>query len=91
MNPSFSSQPVSKKNISSATFYLLDNNGNHIDLNGLDFTFTFVLYKNNNYYQHMLDDRRVELELSQLQYQKRQLEQRLEQQKNEPALNYLYQ
>ena len=67
-NPNFASHPLSIQNNIQTRFYLLDgNNGSNINLNGLSFSFTIVLYKKNDYYSHMLEDRRIELSLKNIE------------------------
>jgi hypothetical protein len=74
-NSSFASHELSKNNFMDCNFWLLDGNtGNALDLNGLNFNFTFVLYKKNDYYQHMLDDRKMELQIIELDRQLKELE-----------------
>ena len=73
-NVQYASQPLTKTNFSSASFVLLDGRtGSPLDLNGLDFNFTMVLYKKNNFYQHMLNDKAQELELEALREEVRSL------------------
>jgi hypothetical protein len=79
-NSAFVSQPVNKNVFSAAHFYLLDGtNGRTLDLNGLDFVFTFAIYKKNNYYAHMLEDRRRELQIKSLEEQLAAVERALNQ------------
>ena len=61
--------------ISTARFYIIDANTNlPIDLNGLDYTFSFAIFKKNNYYEHMLEDRAMELKLLDLQQKLNELD-----------------
>lgn len=63
-NPTFASHEVNRQDIKEGTFYLLDaKTQEQIDLNGIDFTFSFALYKKNVYFQSMLQDRKLQLEL----------------------------
>jgi hypothetical protein len=68
-NPTFSSKPlVGGNNVSNARFYLIDGNtGQPLDLNGLNFNFTFCLYKKNNYFSSMIRDKQLELYLKSLE------------------------
>lgn len=54
-NPGFLSKICVRNNISSCKFWLLDGtNGNQLDLNGLDFNFKFVIYRENNFFKTQL-------------------------------------
>ena len=67
-NPSFVAKRMVRSNVQSANFYLMDGNtGKIIDLNGLNFSFKFAIYKKNTYYKSMLDDKRFELLLQTMQ------------------------
>jgi len=49
-NTQFVSRPLSRSNFSVSKFYLLDGaTGTPLDLNNIDFNFTFVIYKKNDY------------------------------------------
>jgi len=66
-NPSFASKELVRSNIKSGRFYLIDGNtGTPLDLNGLNFNFTFAIYKKNTYYNKMLEDKKLELYLQSL-------------------------
>ena len=55
-NASLASHQLVRSNITSANFWLLNGNtGLPLNLNGLDFNFTFVVYKANDYYKNGLD------------------------------------
>ena len=74
-NASLSSQPLSKNNINSIRFYLLDGNtGKPLLLNGLNFSFTFSIYKKNNYYEHMLEDAKTKATIDAIETEIRNLE-----------------
>lgn len=63
-NPSFASHELTRYDIKDARFYLLDANTlNPISLNGIDFSFSFVLFKKNVYYHNMLIDQQIQLQL----------------------------
>jgi len=60
-NPGFVSKVCVRNNISSCHFWLLDGtNGNSLDLNGLDFNFKFVIYKENSFFKSQLIKMRLE-------------------------------
>jgi hypothetical protein len=74
-NTQYVSQNLSVSNITSARFYIIDATTDlPLDLNGQDYTFSFVIFKKNNYYFHMLEDRKLELELLDLQQKMNELE-----------------
>jgi hypothetical protein len=67
-NANFASHRLTTNSLGNAKFWIVEGNtGNPIDLNGLNFSFTFVIYKKNSYYQHMLEDRKLELQLMEVQ------------------------
>lgn len=67
-NASFASKKCLLKNVSSASFWLLDgNNGKPLDLNGLNYNFKFVIYKQNDYYRKALNEITIRNALSDLQ------------------------
>ena len=58
-NAAFASHPLTITNVRNARFYLLDGNTSQpLDLNGLNFNFTFAIYKKINYFKA---DRKLEL------------------------------
>lgn len=60
-NPGFVSKVCVRNNISSCKFWLLDGNtGAQIDLNGLDFNFKFVIYRENTFFKTQLTKMRLE-------------------------------
>lgn len=60
-NTQYVSKNVSSVNISSVRFWLLDaTSSEELDLNGLEFTFKFVIYKENPYYRVMLNLLKIE-------------------------------
>lgn len=74
-NASLSSQSLIKNNVNSVRFYLLDGNtGKPLLLNGLNFSFTFCIYKKNNYYEHMLQDAKTQATIDAIETEIRQLE-----------------
>lgn len=53
--PLWSSVPMGKRDVITARFWIVDAiTGKSIDLNGLDFNFTFRIFKKNNYFQKAL-------------------------------------
>lgn len=77
-NPAFTSQQLISNNVTSVNFSLLDGGDNSVlDLNGLDITFTFVMYKKNDFYEKIISDKKKEVHLSILDDQLHQLEARL--------------
>lgn len=88
-NPNFTSHRLIITELTNATFSLLDGNtGYYIDLNGLDYSFAFVIYKKNSYYQNMIEDRKLELMIKDLEEQVNDLEkQRKEKVRGEPLTN----
>jgi hypothetical protein len=77
-NSTYTSQPLTKTNFTSANFYLLDGNtGSPIDLNGLDFDFTFAIFKKNDFYKHMLQDRQTDLYIKSLEEELNNVEKKL--------------
>ena len=74
-NASLASQELIKNNINAVRFYLLDGNtGKPLLLNGLNFSFTFCIYKKNNYYEHMLQDAKTQATIDAIETEIRQLE-----------------
>jgi len=74
-NASLSSQSLIKNNVNSVRFYLLDGNtGKPLLLNGLNFSFTFCIYKKNNYYEHMLQDAKTQATIDAIETEIRNLE-----------------
>jgi hypothetical protein len=74
-NASLSSQSLIKNNVNAVRFYLLDGNtGKPLLLNGLNFSFTFCIYKKNNYYEHMLQDAKTQATIDAIETEIRNLE-----------------
>jgi hypothetical protein len=74
-NASLSSQSLIKNNVNAVRFYLLDGNtGKPLLLNGLNFSFTFCIYKKNNYYEHMLQDAKTQATIDAIETEIRTLE-----------------
>jgi hypothetical protein len=67
VNSQLSSHRVLNNNLGSAKFWLLDQDDRLIDLNGLNFNFTFCMFKKNSYYQTMLDFKKIESEIQQIE------------------------
>lgn len=62
VNAVFTGKKLVGNNISNANFTLINTiDGSTIDLNGLDYTFKFCIYKKNDFYRVMLNDKRLEL------------------------------
>ncbi len=62
VNSIFASKLLLGTNITNANFYLVDGiTGQVIDLNGLDFAFKFCIYKQNDYYRTLLNDKKIKL------------------------------
>ena len=62
-NPDFASHflKLNSNGIQAARFWLLDgNSGLPLDLNGLEFNFSFVLFKSNGYYEKILDKEKID-------------------------------
>ncbi len=60
VNSIFASKQLVGTNITNANFYLIDGiTGQVLDLNGLDFAFKFVIYKQNDYYRTLLNDKKI--------------------------------
>jgi hypothetical protein len=65
-NPVYASHNLTINNLGNARFWLLDGDDKRLDLNGKDIHFTFVIYKKNNYFDHMLRDKALENEVNRL-------------------------
>lgn len=65
-NPVYASHNLTINNLGNARFWLLDGDDKRLDLNGKDIHFTFVIYKKNNYFDHMLKDKALENEVNRL-------------------------
>lgn len=67
-NPAFTSHDLSRTNIIDGRFYLLDaKTQSPIDLNGIDFEFSFAIYKKNTFYHNMMIDQQLQLQIQDLQ------------------------
>lgn len=67
-NPSFASHDLSRTNIIDGRFYLLDAKTQEpINLNGIDFEFSFAIYKKNTYYHSMMADQQLQIQINDLQ------------------------
>lgn len=74
-NPNFSSHGILTSNLGSVRIWLLDAiSGNPLDLNGLDWFFSFAIYKKNNYYKHMIEDMQMQAKIADLNEKLRLLE-----------------
>lgn len=65
-NPDFSAHLLNIKTPTSAKFWLLDSDGDPLDINGLDFSFTFAMFKSNDYYEKILNDKKISNYIDQL-------------------------
>jgi len=66
-NPQFASRKLSNNNFTAGRFYLIDGNtGLPMNMNGINCRFVFVMYEENNYYAHMLEDKKLELTMQSL-------------------------
>lgn len=69
-NPSFASHDLIRNDLLSARFYLLSAiTREPIDLNGIDYTFSFAIYQRNKYFHTMIDDKKIQLQIEELQAQ----------------------
>lgn len=67
-NPAFASHDLSRTNIIDGRFYLLDAKTQEpINLNGIDFEFSFAIYKKNTFYHNMMIDQQLQLQIQALQ------------------------
>jgi len=75
--PAYTSQNLQNNyKVSSARFWLLDGNtGQLLNLNGLNFNFTFAIYKKNIYYSKQLENLRLDSDEKLIQSEMSRLEQ----------------
>lgn len=59
--PAYKARQLQESFSTSMSFYLQDEYGNQLDLNGIDMQFTMVLYKIDEYHKKHLVDRRLQL------------------------------
>lgn len=91
VNPVYASKELTI-NAKNGRFYLLNGNtGEHIDLNGLNFNFTIAMFKKNDYYQHMIEDQKIQLRLDELHDELANTENELDKYKGLPPIESMLQ
>ena len=64
-NPNFTSHSITNTSLGNVRFWLLDGiTNNPLNLNGLDWFCTFAIYKKNSYYEHMIEDTKMQAEIA---------------------------
>jgi hypothetical protein len=59
-SPEFASRKLISNKLNSCHFWLLDEAGDNLDLNGIEFSFSFAIFKSNSYYIDRLVNNKID-------------------------------